>query len=197
MKLTHLALAASVAIGLGSAASAATLNVSNSNFQFDGNDFLFLDNAGNPLTEGFVGLSTTPDSGGLLADSIVAIGPGNSPLGVGLFNSPLNSANDGSLNDQNLFVLVGVSDTFQGVFGSLDTGLAFVKADTPPPPDSQFYSASAGNVVVGGSVAVTIDASGLGGPAAYNTTGLQLVPEPSSTLLFGLAGMALFLRRKR
>jgi hypothetical protein len=198
MKLTKLALSAFMAIGLASA-HAATLNVGNSNFAFNGNDLLFLDNAGNPLTTGFVALSTTPDPGGILLDSLVVIGPGNSPGGFGLFNSPLTAANNGSLTGVNLFIVIGdgANPGSSSQFGALNTGLSFVKADTPPPPDSQFYTALGAHVVLGEAGPAVVDASALGGPAAYATTGLRLVPEPSSSLLFGLAGLALLIRRKR
>jgi hypothetical protein len=198
MKLTTLALAVA-SLAFMATANAATLNVGNSNFAFDGNDLLFLDNAGNPLTSGFVALSTTPDPSGIVTGSLVTINPGNSPGGIGIFNSPLNAVNNGALTGVNLFILVGdgldVASSSQ--FGALNTGVAFVKADTPPPPDSQFYTALSGHVVLGTVGSVTVDGSALGGPATYNTTGLRLVPEPSSTLLFGLAGLALLIRRRR
>ena len=105
MKLTKLALAASLAIFAN--ANAATINFSNLDFTFGGNDLILVDNAGNPLGSGFAALSTTPDTSGILADSLVAITGANSPA-AGFFNSPLSSANDGSLNGVNLFVVFDV-----------------------------------------------------------------------------------------
>lgn len=208
MKLTKLAL---IALGslVGVGAQAATLNVNNFGSLTGGSPSLvLLDNAGNPLTAGSVALYTfasTPTSpADVLAGNQLAIdvlNAGNNP-GPGAYVSALSAANDGSLNGQNLFLVIsdGPNPASSTGWGVIDTGLSFSKADTPPPPESLLYQLSTGATVVpglGSITPVTVDWSGFGGPAALQTSGLQLVPEPSSTLLFGLAGLALLIRRKR
>jgi hypothetical protein len=198
MKLPKLTLAALLAIGLAPT-YAATLNFDNSDFGFTGNDLLLLDNAGNPLSSGFVALSTTPDTSGLLSDSLTVLGPGNYP-GLGLFSGSFNTVNDGGLTGVNLFIVFGnnANPALADQFGSINTMLSFTKADTPPPPSSLDFIANPSSMVTLGTGApITIDATSFGGPASYNTFGLRAVPEPSSTLLFGLAGLALLIRRRR
>lgn len=205
MKLTKLALAASLAIGLTSA-HAATLNIGNFDFSFSGTEVLFVDNAGAPITDGFVALyqfaEAPTDASAIGADGLlgsVRIGPGNSPGGFGAFVGPIDVPNDGSLTGVPLFLVVGngADAASSTAIGVLATGKSFSKGDVPPPPDSQFYTAAGGDVLIGELGDGVVDASAVGGPAAFNAKVVKLVPEPSSTLLFGLAGLALFIRRKR
>lgn len=205
MKLTKLALAASLAIGLTSA-HAATINFGNFDFAFgSGNELLVVDNSGAPITEGFIALyqfaEAPTDASAIGADGLlssVAIGPANAPGGIGFINTPLTVANDGALTGVPLFVVIGngADAASSDQFGVLATGLSFSKADNPPPPDSQFYTASAADVRLGEVSTADVDGSGLGG-GAFNAQVLKLTPEPSSTMLFGLAGLALLIRRKR
>jgi hypothetical protein len=201
MKLTKLALAASLAIGLASA-NAATVNIANTNFAFDGSELLFLDNVGQPLAEGFIALSTTPNIGGMIAGGITVLNGGNYP-GGGIFGGAISVANPdpGPLNGVNLFLVIGnnADPNLADQFGVIDIGQSFSKADTPPPASSIDFSAGPGSTIVEGTLgpAAGLDLSGFGGPANYTGNALLLVPEPSSGLLFGIAGLALFIRRKR
>jgi hypothetical protein len=197
MKLTKLALAASMAIGLASS-HAATINISNADFSFSGTDLLFLDNTGAPLAQGFVALSTSADISGIIPGGIDILGAGNYP-GLGIYAGSISVANTGSLTGANLFLIIGDNaDPNLANIAVIDTGRNFNKADSPPPPASIDFSAGPGASAVGGTLgSVTIDASAFGGPASYVVSALQVVPEPSSSLLFGLAGLALLIRRKR
>lgn len=205
MKLTKLALAASLAIGLTSA-HAATINFGNFDFAFgSGDELLIVDNSGAPITSGFIALyqfSEAPtDASAIGAEGLltsVEIGAANAPGGIGFINTPLTVANDGTLTGVPLFVVIGNgSDAGSSdQFGVLATGLSFTKADSPPPPDSQFYTASADDIRLGELSQASVDGSALGG-GVFNASVLKLTPEPSSTMLFGLAGLALLIRRKR
>jgi hypothetical protein len=217
MKLTTLAFATFAAFA--TAASGASLQVDNI-LTGGGSDLALLDNAGNGLVAdagAFIAVYVFPGgapadfaalqangANGLLA-SIGLVG-GNTPTGGALFTQ-LDFANagppngPGALDGQNLFLVIGnnTDAATSDQLALISTGIATAGSDVPIPNSLAYSLTGASNVLIGEVGPTTIDWTNANGDAAYNTAGLRLaaIPEPSSSLLFGLAGLALFIRRKR
>jgi hypothetical protein len=220
MKLTTLALVSLAA--LATAANGASLQVDNITSGFDGNDLALLDNAGNGLAAGggFVavydfgaGAGSPPSNvvalvangaNGLLAS--IDLQPGNAPVSGALFTlldfanpGPPNGA--GALDGTDLYLMIGngsnAGDSTE--LALINTGLRTGNSDAPIPSSLAFSLRSGADVIVGSIVATTVDWAGVGGSNGHSTAGLRLdaVPEPTSSMLLGLAGLAFFIRRKR
>lgn len=201
--LPKLFLASAVTLSIGTA-QAATINFGNFDFAFgSGDELLFVDNSGAPITTGYIALYTFNEAPRSIADVLggqlltsVELGPANSPGGIGFINTPLTVVNDGALTAAPLYIVLGSEDDFGEVCAVLDTGLSFAKADSPPPPDAQFYTAHADDVVLGIVDRVPMDGSHFGGPI-FQANVLRCIPEPTHAMLLGLAGLGLFVRRRR
>lgn len=213
MKYNHYLLAAALAFAPACVQGAA---ITISNITFAGNDLAVLDNSGTPLSGGFIALfnfaggapsdlATLQANGnnGLIASTI--LGGGNNPAGGAIstqFQAPNTS---GALNGVNLFVVIGngadvASSTNLGI---LDGARALSTSDTPL-PEAVTIRLNTGLAAPLGTIDVTrspVDWGPItgGNPpgAGYTTATFTLVPEPSSSLLAGLAGIALLIRRRR
>ena len=65
------------------------------------------------------------------------------------------------------------------------------------PAAYNFITIDSVTVAEGGSITVTIDNSNVAGTIAMDSVGITAVPEPTTTALLGLGGIALILRRRR
>jgi hypothetical protein len=217
MKLTTLAFATFAAFA--TAASGASLTIDNITTG-GGSDLALLDNAGNGIVAdngAFIAVYVFPGgapadalalqangSNGLLASIGLSAGnvfaPGAFFTQVGFANpGPANGA--GALDGQNLFLVIGnnTDAATSTELALISTGVSTNGSDNPLPNDLAFALTGSSSVMIGEVGAITLDWTNANGEAAYNTAALRLaaVPEPSSSLLFGLAGLALFIRRKR
>lgn len=197
--------------GLLPSAQAATVNFSNFNFAYDNSELLFVDNAGEAITEGFVGLYQFGDgaptdhrslrangSDGLL--DLVPITSQNAPGGFGAVIAPMTAANeDGSLNDVPLYVVVGDGPDAENSsqFILLETGMSFSKADIPAPVESILYRPAPSHVKIGTVQTKNVNAGAVNGPTSYQARIAKAVPEPSLGIFAFLGGVTLLLRRRR
>jgi hypothetical protein len=215
MKYNHYLLAAVLAFAPACVQGAA---ITISNITFAGNDLAVLDNSGTPLSGGFIALfdfsggaptdfATLQANGnnGLISSTI--LGGGNNPAGGAISTQfgPNNSS--GALNGVNLFVVIGngadvASSTNLGI---LDGARALSTSDTPL-PEAITLRLNTGLAATLGTIDPTRSAvdwgpiTGGNPPGAGYTTAtftLDAIPEPSSSLLAGLAGIALLIRRRR
>jgi hypothetical protein len=217
MKLTTLAFATLAAFA--TAASGASLTIDNITTG-GGGDLALLDNAGNGIVAdsgAFVAVYVFP--GGAPADFAALQANGNNGLlaSIGLgagnvfapgafftqvgFANPGPAGGAGALDGQNLFLVIGnnTDAATSDQLALISTGVSTSGSDNPLPNDLSFSLTGSSALLIGEMGSVTVDWTNANGDAAYNTAGLRLaaVPEPSSSLLFGLAGLALFIRRKR
>lgn len=190
---------------------AATVNFSNFNFAYDNTELLFVDNAGEAITEGFVGLYQF--SGGAPTDhrslrangsdgllDLVPITSQNAPGGFGALIAPMTAANeDGSLNDVPLYVVVGDGPNAENSsqFIMLETGMSFTRSDVPAPAEALLYRPAPTHVRIGEVQTKSVDASPVNGPVSYQARIAKAVPEPSLGVLGLLCASALLLRRRR
>lgn len=181
-------------------APAATINFASFDFQFgSGNELLFVDDSGAPLTSGFLSLLGIHEGAPVPTDVLslrvlasryqqsepVLIDSSTAPGGIGFVNAPLTVLNDGSWTGVPLYLVVGNGPNIESstFFGFFDLKTSFTKDDTPP-PDSQFYTARAEDVLIGEVATTTIDP---GAGPTWPARALYLVPEPSSLSLLSLA----------
>jgi len=164
------------------------------------------DNAGNPLANGgFLGLyAFGAGDGAPPSDVAAAVANGSNGLlnntaldanlnggTEGSFFASMGFANDGAINGQNLYLMFGdggdAASSTQ--IGLVNLNVSPNVSDSPPPgwvSNGNTLSPAAGDVVIGNL--------GAGGVAAALAVA---IPEPSSSLMIGLAGLAFFIRRKR
>ncbi len=207
MKLKHVALAlAMIGTAFGGSVTVTNLN--------GGGSELVLDNAGNPVVGGFVGVGTVTDPGADFAtltgsdlaglfDSF-ATGSTTDPdgnflldLSMGFEVSGQADFNSSPLAGQPIYLVLGngpdlASSTQAGVM----TLGAFPASE--PTPVAPVYMTAANASVIFGDYSGT--ASNGSGPTAAENPAFQLgglVPEPSSSLHAAFAGFVLLARRKR
>ena len=164
------------------------------------------DNAGNPLANGgFLGLySFGAGDGAPPSDVAAAVANGNNGLlnntpldenlnggQVGSFFASMGFANDGSINGQNLYLMFGdgADAASSTLIGLVNLNVSPNVSDSPPPgwvSNGNNLSPAASDVVIG-----------CVGPGWISTARFGRCPEPSSSLMIGLAGLAFFIRRKR
>lgn len=192
------------------ALSIKTLNV----VGFDSTTSAIVDNTGNviPQDTGIVAIGTFGDltdveiqalsNGSSIESSFAAVGFTDMNLGDGLWEDIINNPNDTSaFVGQSIFTVVGngstlaSSDQFLIYRHSSVNGTGDFNQDPNTNGDAFVAEggASTGSLVVGGHGTFEHD-FGAGDVAAFN---LVPVPEPSSTALLGLGGLALILRRRR
>jgi hypothetical protein len=178
------------------------------------------DNSGAGLLGGYVGYGTFPtafnpatDNGAALeakfsvfgTTGLVSgrdIGGGNIAAGTFAFGTSQAVGAGNPLATQNIWVVIGNAATLAASTQALiiDTGVQFGDDDPTPGIVSVDLQAFGGTPIFGSSsFAGGQFVLGVGTfPAASNSYQLRpLVPEPSSSLLFGFAGLALLIRRKR
>ena len=105
-----------------------------------------------------------------------------------------------TFSGNNAYLVIGNGETFASSTEFLvwDSGVAFDSVEPNTSPESLLLDVDTGTTVIGSNSTFTFDLSGFGGSAteaAFSTA--ALVPEPSSTLLIGLAGIGMTLRRRR
>lgn len=178
------------------------------------------DNAGNALLGTYVGYGTfsrpfdpATDDGAALAGIFDEFGSsglvtgtdvGGGTIVSGTFFHPTSQAVPAGdpLENSNIWVVFGNADTLAGSTEALiiPTGVLFGNDDpTPGQVAIDLQTSSASPTFGSDSFQGTFVIPGFGeAPSAANSYQLApLVPEPSSSLLFGFAGLALLIRRKR
>jgi hypothetical protein len=193
-------------------------NIGLNNVTFSGTDLAIYDNSGTPLTGGFIGVfdfsgGAPSDFASLLANGnngLIAqttLGPANNPTGGAISGALQNIPNGaGQLVGVNLFVVIGNgADVASSTnLGLINSGLAIGGPDVPLPQSLDINLGSSMTASVG-VIGANRDIdwglfTGGGAPGnPYNTPTFTLdaIPEPSSSLLAGLAGIALLIRRRR
>ena len=100
-----------------------------------------------------------------------------------------------------VYIVVGNSSTLalSTEFLVWDSGVLFANTDPSGSPDEVILDVGSGSLVIGLDNKHTFDLSIVAGGSATQAafTAVELVPEPSSTALLGLGGVALLLRRRR
>ena len=207
MKLKHAALA----LAMTGTALGGSVTVTNIN---GGGSELVLDNAGNPVVGGFVGVGNITDPGANFAslngaglDALFvsfATGTTNDPPGNVLLDLEMSFEVTGADNfdssdwagDPIYLVLGNGADLASATQAGIMT-LGTFPSSEPAPPNPVIMSNAAASVIFGDYSGTASNGSGVtsGERAAFALAGL--VPEPSSSLLAALAGLALLVRRKR
>ena len=200
---------------------ATTLSTNVSNFEGVGDELtsVVLDNVGAQISSGFIALGTfnvgnsvisSLTSSQSLSDAFFNISSTDAAGNFGSFGGTFQFTVDGdtdtvfdgaqSFSGLNAYIVIGnaanLVDSTQ--FLVWDSGVSFDSALPLAGPTSLLLDTAVGTTVIGSETAFTFDLSGVGGSAteaAFSTA--ALVPEPSSTLLIGLAGIGMTLRRRR
>lgn len=207
MKLKHIALSLAM-VGTVSAGSVTVTNVA------AGSSQMVLDNAGAPVVGGFVGFGTITDPaadfGSLDGAGLSALftpfasgatedPPGNALLDLRMAFTVVGSAdfNTSPLGGTTLYLVLGngadlASSTQAGIMS-----LGSFPAAEPTPVNPVIMSQANATVLFGDYSGTASNGGGVtaGDRPAFALA--PLVPEPSSSLLFGIAGLALVIRRKR
>lgn len=104
-----------------------------------------------------------------------------------------------SYTGKNVYIVIGNGSSLAASTEFLvwDSGLKFENTEPTGSPDEVTLHAGTGDLVIGRDDKDTYDLSGLGGSATEAAFTLVQVPEPSSTALLGLGGLAMLLRRRR
>ncbi|MGJ8677732.1 MAG: PEP-CTERM sorting domain-containing protein [Akkermansiaceae bacterium] len=167
---------------------------------------------GSGLSEGFATLyafTTAPtDVSSLLTngtsgalDTIVFNTTAGNVIGDSLWASSFSFANDGTYTGSDLYIVFGDGTDLasSSYVAMLDIVASPTNADTPTPYSDYSFLRTTESVVIGDTFAGTADYTAIGGSASESVTILNFsaVPEPSSTLLVGLAGLGALLRRRR
>lgn len=105
-------------------------------------------------------------------------------------------------NGKILFLFIGNATTLgtSGYIGLVNVGVAVPDVTVPASSYDTTLDYSAGKFADGGSILlgnITADSVSWGPGNSTGTFELVAVPEPSSTVLLGLGGVAFFLRRRR
>ena len=207
MKLKHIA----VSLAMIGTAFGGSVTVTNVNA---GSSETVQDNAGNPVVGGFVGVGTISDPGadfgGLdgrgVADLFTpfAVGETIDPAGNPLLDLTMSFNVVGSANfdsdplaGQPIYLVIGngtdlASSTQAGIMT-----LGTFPSSEPTPPNPVLMQAANATVIFGDYSGTAANGTGVtAGDRPVFVLG-NLVPEPSSSLLVSLAGLALLIRRKR
>jgi hypothetical protein len=170
-------------------------------------DSAVADNAGNPIANVWSGLTTfgggaaPTDIPGLIASNADIIGNSDlfgAGLGAGAFSNSYNGP--GGTGQAIYLILADNSDlNAASLFGLINTGETLDPDGALPDANSYVLAPGAGTAIIGAFGAnATVDWSNLTGLSptgpAFN---LEAIPEPSTSLLAGLAGLGLLIRRKR
>ena len=202
MKYTILAVSAVLCMG---SAFGAAINATN--LLAGTGDTIVTDNAGNAVSGLWSGLTTF---GGGAAPSDIAglstIDPsliiGTSDI-VGVANGAFNNTYNGpdGTGEAIYLILANNADlTAATLFGLINTGQTLDPDGATPDSNNYILSASAGSALIGAFNAADASADWtnlVGGPITGPQFQLELVPEPSTSLLAGLAALGLLIRRKR
>ena len=167
------------------------------------------DNAGNRLVNGSGVASLgvfTSDADVTTATSVSNLltfytEVGNNTFGSGFtgaaFDGVVQRDISGTSVSGQIYSIIGNAATLAAsteVFVYKHTGFSFA-ADPGPPANDTLIISSQSDILIGGYDKTTHDFGG-GDVASFNLEPV-LVPEPSSTALLGLGGVALLLRRRR
>lgn len=207
---TALALGAMVQI------SSAAVSVTGTNYTINSAGIAITDNAGAVLPSGagsmsiafgnFNAIDFNTANGAAVAAAFNQNGGdgGANPAFGGVFNTTVGDAatslnSSDSFTGTNIFIVIGNAATFAG-----STDFIVYDSGTAWPEEVAVVGASVTVETYSGSLlyGTTTNTSSAAGPFAYlnGTPGVtfgQAIPEPSSSLLFGAAGLALLIRRKR
>ncbi|MBK1831458.1 PEP-CTERM sorting domain-containing protein [Verrucomicrobiaceae bacterium R5-34] len=214
MKIKSLSLVA-VVISVFASANAAISIRSTNIVDFDSTTSAIVDNTGNVLASGsgFVGVGTFGDltdeqiqafsSASLIDSSFNLLGSTDMNVGDGLWSEPVNEIGDTSaFLGESIFTVIGNgdsiadSDQFFIYRHSTVNGTGTFNQDPNTNGDAVVAdgASASGSIVLGGNGDFQFD-FGAGSTDAFNL--VTLVPEPSSTALLGLGGLALLIRRRR
>jgi hypothetical protein len=207
MKLKHAALAlAMIGTAFGGSVTVTNINA--------GSSQLVLDNAGNPVVGGFVGVGTVTDPGADFATltgsdlatlfDAFATGATTDPGGTAVLDLAMSfevtgsdNFNSSALAGQAIYLVLGngpdlASSTQAGVMT-----LGAFPSSEPTPPNPVIMSQANASVIFGDYSGEASNGTGFvaGVRPAFQLGGL--VPEPSSSLLAAFAGFVLLARRKR
>ncbi|NNC88245.1 MAG: PEP-CTERM sorting domain-containing protein [Akkermansiaceae bacterium] len=219
--MKHTLKLSAAALLLSALSASAAYQVTVRNFTNSTNGFPIIDNAGNPLANGLIGVGTFPvgfDFNVPAADVLAAFQQFGAsvmepPLSTGgfpgLFNNTISgsipntsTAGDAGFFGDQIYTVIGDATsslgdasflavlTDGGTFGKEDTaGNGAAAADYAPASTTGVTQIAYGDLV-NGPFAI--------GPFTFAVGAQQVnVPEPSTSLLAGLAGLALLVRRRR
>ena len=207
MKLKHAAVAlAMIGTALGGSVTVTNINA--------GSSELVVDNAGNPVVGGFVGVGTITDPAAAFAgltgaelaglfDSF-ATGATENPAGNFLLDLDMAFEVTGSANFDSsplaggtIYLVLGNGADLASSSQAGIMTLGSFPSSEPTPPNPVIMSNAAASVIFGDYTGTAANGSGItaGERPAFALAGL--VPEPSSSLLAAFAGLILLARRKR
>ena len=208
MKLKHAAVAlAMIGTALGGSVTVTNINA--------GSSELVVDNAGNPVVGGFVGVGTVGDApaegfgslnGAQLADLFdpFATGATENPAGNFLLDLDMAFEVTGSANFDSsplaggtIYLVLGNGADLASSSQAGIMTLGSFPSSEPTPPNPVIMSNAAASVIFGDYTGTAANGSGItaGERPAFSLA--PLVPEPSSSLLAAFAGLILLARRKR
>ena len=207
MKLKHAALALAM-IGTAFGGSVTVTNINAGSTQ------LVLDNAGNPVVGGFVGVGTitnpATDFAGLtgaelagLFDSF-ATGATENPAGNFLLDLDMSFEVTGAANFDSsplaggtIYLVLGNGADLASSSQAGIMTLGSFPSSEPTPPNPVIMSNAAASVIFGDYTGTASNGSGITAAERPAFALAGLVPEPSSSLLAAFAGLILLARRKR
>lgn len=171
------------------------------------------DNAGDAVLGGYVGYGTFADIPGDIGSVVPTFNEfgaagtvDGTPVGAATIpgtylwatSQPVGAGDP--LADADIFIVIGNEATLDASTELLvvNTGLQFGDDDPTPGIINYDLSTFTGDPTFGSSTYQgTFTIGGNDFSSAPNSFQLQAIPEPSSSLLFGFAGLALLIRRKR
>ena len=207
MKLKHAAVAlAMIGTALGGSVAVTNINA--------GSSELVVDNAGNPVVGGFVGVGTITNPGadfGALTGAELAglfdsfaTGATEDPAGNFLLDLEMGfevtgaaDFNSSPLAGGTIYLVLGNGADLASSSQAGIMTLGSFPSSEPTPPNPVIMSNAAASVIFGDYTGTAANGSGItaGERPAFALAGL--VPEPSSSLLAAFAGLILLARRKR
>lgn len=200
MKYTILAVSAALCLS-----SAFGASINGTNLLAGDGDTIVTDNAGNPvagLVSGFILATSATDIAGLIASNPTVIGSSDlTPAGAdGAFSSAFSNVGGGAGEAIFLVLFNSANLADATLFGLIDTGETLDMDGALPDSNNFILAAGAGTPVIGAHNATTVTAdwtNAVGASVSGPQFQLAAIPEPSSSLLAGLAGLGLLIRRKR
>ncbi|MEC9056183.1 MAG: hypothetical protein VX633_12790 [Verrucomicrobiota bacterium] len=202
---------AAVALAMIGTALGGSVTVTNINA---GSSELVVDNAGNPVVGGFVGVGTitNPDAefGELTGAEVAglfdsfATGATENPAGNFLLDLDMAFEVTGSANFDSsplaggtIYLVLGNGADLASSSQAGIMTLGSFPSSEPTPPNPVIMSNAAASVIFGDYTGTAANGSGItaGERPAFSLA--PLVPEPSSSLLAAFAGLILLARRKR